>query len=229
MAARIGTDDVYLFETPRPELLREISGIEPEPIGTNVRLDDNAGVRSIQRLTLADIGGGVVAELCPAELFPQARYLYAEGRSAVLISAARESGWSVKARPHLAFFTSPPQQRLYLNPQVDADEYARRWEEVDSRWIHQYTVEEVGLTLWPWLKECGYASADDEEVLADFISIVGRRSVHFRPGLQFLQRWDANSVQALGGRHELAAEVRRAVNGVLGAIGEPTLPVISAR
>jgi hypothetical protein len=83
--------------------------------------------------------------------------------------------------------------------------------------------------LWPWLKQRGYASALDAGALEDFLAILGRRRAHLRPGLRLLRRWDANEVEALGGSSELASAIRRAVDGVLGAAGEPPLPASSKR
>ena len=120
---KIGADDVDPFESPRPDLLREITGIEPVPTGTRVMLDE-ARIRSTQRLALADVGGGVIVGLWPAELQPQAQFLYQQGRGGRLIAAARERGWSVKPSPHLGFFNSRHTQRLYMNPEVSAEEYA---------------------------------------------------------------------------------------------------------
>jgi hypothetical protein len=81
MTARIGADDLNLFETPLPDLLLQISGIEPEPPGVHVRLDTQSHVRSTQRLALGDVGGSVVVGFWPAELKSQAEYLYAGGRA----------------------------------------------------------------------------------------------------------------------------------------------------
>lgn len=228
MVARFG-EGPDLFATPRAELLREVSGIKPEPAGKHVRLDIYARVRSTQRLALADRDDGVVAGLWPAELVPQARYLYAEGRASALIAAARALGWSVDARPHLAFHTSSPSQRLYLDPKVDVDEYARRWESADGGWIRQYPAQEVRHLLWPWLKERGYASAVDDELLEDFLAMLGRRGAHLRSGLRLLRLWNADAVRACGGPRELALAIRQAVNGVLEAASEPPLPVRSTR
>lgn len=227
MAASLGTDSDHLYEAPRSDLLREISGIEPEPAGIHVRLDRHAGVRSTQRLALADVGGGVVAGLWPAELMPQARYLYSEGRAGALLSSASAFGWSVAASPHLAFFNSSAHQRLYLNPEVNVNEYARAWEGADGRWIGQHSVEEVRHSLWPWLKERGYVSAGDDPVLTEFLRILGRRPAHLRPGLRLELRLDAAAVRTLGNSRQLPSTIRRAVNGVLRAAGEPTLPVAS--
>lgn len=223
MTARIGADDIGFFESPRPKLLREISAIEPEPSGVHVLLDDQ-GVRSTQRLALGDVGGGIVVALWPAELKPQAEYLYADGRGKAMVVAALERGWKVKPRPHLGFFNSAPTQRLYMAPDdVDAEEYAERWEGADGRQIRQHSSEEVRQHLWPWLEQRGYASADDDDVLEQFLPILGRRPAHLRPGMRFRRRWDSTEIDRLG-RNELASAVRADVNAILGAAGEPALP-----
>jgi hypothetical protein len=228
VTARIGADDIGFFESPRPQLLREISAIEPEPSGVHVLLDKHAGVRSTQRLALSDVGGGIVVALWPAELKPQADYLYTHGRGKAMVVAARERGWDVRPSPHLAFFTSAPSQRLYMAPEVDAEEYAERWEGVDARHIGQHSSEEVRQHLWPWLKERGYASAEDDDVMEQFLSLLGRRPAHFRPAMRFRRRWDLAEIDRLG-RNELASAVRTEVNAILRASGEPALPASSSR
>jgi hypothetical protein len=193
-----------------------------------VRLDRH-GVRSTQRLALDDVGGSLLAGLWPAELKPQARYLYSDGRAGALLAAARAFGWSATPNPHLAFYTAHPQRRLYLEAQVDADEYARCWAGEDGSWIRQYRAAEVRRTLWPWLKQRGYATAADDDELERFLLLLGRRGAHLRPGMRLVRAWDPTAQRALGGSRELAAAVRDAVNGVLTAAGEPELPVPSAR
>jgi hypothetical protein len=186
---------------------------------------DEARVRSTQRLALADIGGGgVIVALWPAELQPQAQFLYQQGRGGRLIAAARERGWSVKPSPHLAFFNSAHTQRLYMDPDVSAEEYARRWEGADGRRIGRHSADEVRDVLWPWLKNRCYATPDDDGVLEDFLKILGRRRADLRPGLRMNRRWDAETVKELGGEHELAPAVRHDVDGILGAVGEWSLP-----
>jgi hypothetical protein len=88
----MGSWNPELFEIPCPQLLRDVSRMEPARDGKHVRLD-KAGFKSVQRLAIADLGGGVVAAVWPGELKPQAHYLYSDGRAAALIAAAREGGW----------------------------------------------------------------------------------------------------------------------------------------
>jgi hypothetical protein len=91
MRARVGADDVELFQEPEPELLRKVSGLAPEPGGLHVLLDGHR-VRSTQRLALSLFQGGVVAALWPAELKPQAEFLYGERLATPMVERATERG-----------------------------------------------------------------------------------------------------------------------------------------
>src|SRR5437016_13356298 len=150
-----GTDDLHLLETPLPQLLREVTGLDPEPSGGHVRLD-RAGVRSTQRVAMGDVGGGIVAFTWPGELTAQARYLYDGGRAARLLRAARAGDWEVDLRPHLAFRNSRAAQRLYTNPTIGVAEYIARWAGPDGRRIGQQEASTIQNEVWPWLQEGGY-------------------------------------------------------------------------
>lgn len=63
MAATFGAPDLELWSTPLPDLLRRVTGFEPEPNGNHVRLDEHLRAQSIQRLALGDAGGSVIAAL----------------------------------------------------------------------------------------------------------------------------------------------------------------------
>jgi len=220
MRARIGADDLELFEDPRPHLLEQISGIRPEAKGLHVLLDEY-GVQSTQRLALSGFGGGLVVALWPGELKTQAEYLYGGRRATPMISRALREGWSAAGSPHLAFRNSAPQQRLYMKPTVDAMEYAARWEATDLRHVGQHAKSDVRRFLWPWLKQRGYADDDDDVVLEQFLDgVLGKRPAFLRPGLRLHGRWDAEAV----GSDEIVSVVRRSVNAILAAADEPPLP-----
>lgn len=219
----MGADDIDEFATPRQLLLLEVSGITPEEPAGHVMLEP-FGVKSTQRLALADIGGTLIAGLWPAELKTQAENLYGSGRATPMIEAARERGWTVEASPHIGFYNSGPAQRLYMQVDIDAAEYARRWEKGDLAYVRQYAPDEVRATLWPWLKDRGYASDQDDGTLDAFMSrTLKRRPAHLRPGLRMKRRWDREAVRGLD-RHAIAAAIRTDVNAILEAAGEPPLP-----
>jgi hypothetical protein len=223
VTARIGADDIHEFATPRQLLLREVSGITPEDPAGHVLLEP-LGVKSTQRLALADVGGTLVAGLWPAELKTQAVRLYGTGRATPMIATAREQGWTVEASPHIGFYNSSPAQRLYMRVEIDAAEYARRWEQDDLAYVRQYAPEEVRTTLWPWLKDRDYASDSDDGTFDSFVSrTLKNRPAHLRPGLRMKRRWDRDELRGLN-RHAVAAAIRTDVNAILTAAAEPLLP-----
>jgi len=217
-----GTADLHLLETPLPDLLREVTGLEPNPSGSFAMLK-GAGVRSTQRLALGDVGGGVAGFTWPAELVPQAEYLYHGGRAPRLLAAAGDGGWEVDTRPHLAFWNSSPRQRLYMNPTIGPEEYVARWAGTDGRQIGQHDPSTIRAELWPWLLERGFASHKDDPELGLFLGRLGQRPAHLRPGLRLLRHWGRDDVTALRANGKLANEIRSAVNCLLLAVDDPQL------
>jgi hypothetical protein len=213
--AHIGPDDLHLFESPQPSLLREITGIEPEPLGDHVRLDRHTAIESTQRIALSALGATILVGFWPAELKGQAVFLYKDGRAQAMLKEAHAREWETYPSPQLAFYTSSPAQRLYMHPGVSPNEYADRWERSDGRWIGHHPRDAVRSTLWPWLKGRGFATDEDDAVLDDFLGILRNRPAHLRPGLRLRKRW----------RHvpDLGAQVRADINAILAAAGDATL------
>lgn len=93
-----------------------------------------------------------------------------------MISAALSLGWTAAAAPQLAFRNSQPTLRLYLAPQIDPLEYARRWEDSDLDRVGAHARADVERNLWPWLKSRGYVHDEDDPVLQEwFSSCLGKR------------------------------------------------------
>lgn len=220
MAATLGADDIDFLEFPNADLLKEITGIDPQPAGAHVLLDQDIGVRSTQRFALAEVGGSVEVALWPGEMKSQAQYLYRDGRGSAMVEAARDCGWKIIPSPHLAFFNSRPSQRLYMAPELDAETYAARWEGTDGEQIGRHPRDHIRDSIWPWLKERNYASDEDDGVFESFLTLLGRRPADLRPGMRFRQRYGAPGA---ADRHAFAKTVRRDVNTILAAASEPTL------
>jgi hypothetical protein len=221
VTATIGSDDIAVYASPLPDLLRETTGIAPVAAGTHVMLDDR-GVRSAQRLAIGDIGGNAVVMLWPAELKEQAKYLYGARLGRPMITAARQRGWTARPNPHLAFRNSSGPVRLYMAPPLDAAEYVRRWEEGDLERVGAHSRAEVLRDVWPWLKRRGYASDEDDEVLEEWLTTrLGNRSAFLRPGLSFKRAWPR---EAAARPQALAEEIRADVDAILRAAHEPPLP-----
>jgi hypothetical protein len=218
MSAHYGAPDLERWALPLPRLLREVTGIEPASNPNHVRLDDQLGIRSVQRLALADVGGQAIAGLWPAELKAQALYLYAEGRAQRMISAARGRQWQVVARPHLAFFNAPPALRLYMEPEVSPEAYAERWEGPDAEMVGRHPNEKLPAIL-AWLELRGYVAPGDGAAVGRFRTTLGRRSVDVRAGLMMTRAFNRAGITI----HDLAAAIRHDLNEILGSADEPRL------
>jgi hypothetical protein len=79
MTAQIGADGADLFGDPDLELLTDVAGVQPELGRDWVHLIDQLGFQSTQRLWIGECDNGVAVATWPAELQPQARYLYVKG------------------------------------------------------------------------------------------------------------------------------------------------------
>lgn len=165
---------------------------------------------------MGDVGGSIWIALWPAELKTQAEYLYGQRLARPMLAAASDNGWIVGAAPQLAFRSSAASLRLYMTPQVDAFEYARRWEEGDLHWIGAHSPSALKRTVWPWLKGRGYVTDDDDRVFEQWLDeYLGRRPAFLRAGLRLKRKC---------GGDDSPPVLRREIDAILAAAGEPGLP-----
>jgi len=223
MTAQIGADGLDFPGDPRPELLAGVTRVQPGPGGEWVNLEGRLGFRSTQRLRVSDLDGGVTVATWPAELAPQARYLYGRGLGSSLVAAALERGWTVELSPHLAYHTAPPGRRLYMRPSLPPLDYAAIWEDPEGlRRVGSHARADVERELWPWLKQAGLADDGDDSVLLRFLDeCLGRRPAHMRPGLRFRRVWAFAEAAALGSA--LARAIRSEFDAVFAVAHEPAL------
>ena len=224
MTAQIGNEGLDVFGDPRPELLADVARVQPEPGGEWVHLKP-LGFSSTRRLRLSEFAGGVSVVTWPAELAPQARYLYGGGLGSALVAGARKRGWTVEPRPHIAH-PQVPGKRLYMcpPPSITPLDYVACWEDGDAlRRVGNHTREDVEVELWPWLKQMGFADDGDDTVLRRFLDecLVGRWSAHMRPGLGFRRDWTPAQTAGLGSA--LAETIRSEFDAVFAIAHEPAL------
>jgi len=233
MTAQIGADGHDLFGEPRPELLAGVVPVQPEPGGEWVSIEDRPdrpGFRSTQRLRIGDVADGVAVATWPAELAPQARYLYGGGLGSDLVAAALERGWTVEPSPHIAYRTSPPGRRLYMRPPIAALDYAASWQDEGTlrRAGGNYSREDVEHELWPWLKQMGFADDGDDAELHRFLGGFLRGwPANMRPGLRFRRVW--TSAEAAGLGSALAETIRGEFDAVFSVAHERALSSLGSR
>ena len=161
----------------------------------------------------------------PAELKPQACYLYGGGLGSALVAAAIERGWTVEPSPHIAFRTASAARRLYMCPSsVEPLDYVACWEDEDalSRIGGNYARWDVEHELWPWLKQRGFADDGDDAVLLRFLDeFLGNWPANMRPGLRFRRIWKFAEEVELGSA--LADTIRSQFDTVFAFAHEPAL------
>jgi hypothetical protein len=227
MTAQIGYDGLDSRGDPRPELLIDVARVQPEPAGDWVHLG-RLGFRSTQRLWIGDVPGGVAVATWPAELKPQACYLYGGGLGSALVAAAIEHGWAVQPSPHIAFRTASAARRLYMSPSTETLDYVACWEDEDalSRVGGNYARGDVEHELWPWLKQMGFADDGDDDVLLRFLDeFLGNWPANMRPGLRFFRVWALDETAGLGSA--LADTIRSQFDAVFAFAHEPALQAAS--
>jgi hypothetical protein len=223
MTAQIGADGQDFFGDPHPELLTAVTGLRPKRGGEWVDLSP-LGFRSTQRLRISDCADGVALATWPAELKPQALYLYDGGLGSALVAAAIERRWTVEPSPHIAYRTSAPGRRLYMCPPIAPLDYVARWEDEDAlrRIGGNYAREDVEQELWPWLKQQGFADdSDDAELLRFLDEFLGSWPANMRPGLRFRRVWTLDEAAELGSG--LAETIRSEFDTVFAIAYEPAL------
>lgn len=211
-------------------LLREATGMDDVKRGTafsaEVMLDAAVRARSTQRLALKCSDDGLALFTWPGELKDQAAVLYQTERAKQLVElmASDPDAWKARANPHLAYRSARPTQRLYPKCRLEPAEYVRRWQQDDGAQIGAHAHSQVRDRLWPWLRERGYASAEDDDRVDDFLNRLGRRDAHLRPGIEVRRLWPWKQAVDLDEQHKLAGEIRQAVTQVLTALDEPLPP-----
>jgi hypothetical protein len=222
MTAQIGAGGLDPLGDPNPVLLAGVARVQPQPGGEWVDLG-RLGFHSTQRLHLSDLADGVAVVTWPAELAPQARYLYGRGLGSAVVAAAIERGWTVEPRPHLAYHTAAPSRRLYMRPAIAPLDYVASWQDQDGlRRVGSHAREDVEHELWPWLKQKGFADDGDDTELRLFLDqCLRRRPAHMRPGLGFRRAWTSAEAAELG--PALADTIRSEFDSVFAIGREPTL------
>jgi hypothetical protein len=213
-------------------LLRQATGIDEVDAdrlpwtGATVRLDTAIRTKSTQRISLEQQDDSLALSTFPAELKPQAEALYRTGRAQRLMDfvAERPGAWQAVPNMQLAFHNAPVAQRLFPECHLSTTEYVRRWSGNDFAQVGAHRYDEIRENLWPWLRQRQYAGPQDDQELDAFLSRLGRRDAHLRPGITVRRIWPWAQAVNLDERGVLVGEVHAAVTELLTALDEPLPP-----
>jgi len=218
--------------------LRDATGIDtvvPEKrpdtdASVKILIDKEIGSQSTERLSLRWRPEGLVLATWPAELKSQAVATYRTGRAQLILAfaAGMPAGWRVRTIGQLAYRFAAIPQRLYLTGDLDLDKYVHGWLGDDFAYVGGHHYDQVRPVLWPWLLEHRYASPNDESKLPGYLSRLGKRDAHLRPGIAIERTWSPAETTSLDHRGVMADELRAAITQLLGILQEPLPPACAA-
>jgi hypothetical protein len=173
-----------------------------------LRSDDGVGTDSTVEL-----------RLWPGDTLEQAKALYSDPTKTKGLLALRGSGWQVSPNFH---FGHMAKGFVWTQGDILVERYISHW------------VDEIGATgqikradweaYFDQLISLGIAAASDRAKFDEDFTQTQRNSATPRPGLRVVYSWPFDTAAQLDGRGRFANEVRQAINQLLSALGEPTLP-----
>ncbi|CPZ33568.1 macro domain-containing protein [Mycobacteroides abscessus] len=181
-------------------------------------------VRGADRAALFADGQFVHLGVWPAELQPQYTYLYSDrGRVDALLELDAHAGFTVEPNFQLAHRFAQPLQRWIPTRLLSAEEYLGQWiDDFQSGRAGGRTRDEIAdPDFFGWLVERRYARAAEQESLHHWLD--GKKAgiqIHIRPGVQIRRTWSYAEAFAVDNQHEFAAQVRKAADQVLIALGQ---------
>jgi hypothetical protein len=174
--------------------------------------------------------GNICMSVWPCELQPQYKRVYSDPKKVeALIALGREPSWELNANFHLAHRFAAPEQRWYPGRHLAGPAYVRQWIDDfrEGRAKGRSREQLQGPSFRRWLVERGYATDPELTTLDEWLNSKSSGiKFHIRPGVQVLRTWKFPTVVAQERRAEFVAEVRRAIDQALTALGEPDLAVL---
>ncbi|MGY1994482.1 macro domain-containing protein [Mycolicibacterium fortuitum] len=184
-------------------------------------------VRGADRAALFADGQFVHLGVWPAELQSQYTYLYSDrARVDALLELDALTGFTVEPNFQLAHRFAQPLQRWFPTRLLSSEEYLGQWiDDFQNGRAGGRTRDEIAdPAFFGWLVERRYAVAAEQESLHHWLdSKKAGIQIHIRPGVQIRRTWSYAEAFAAENEHEFAAQVRKAVNQVLTALGQTNL------
>ncbi|WP_425005598.1 macro domain-containing protein [Mycolicibacterium sp. S3B2] len=184
-------------------------------------------VRSADRATLFADGHSVHLGVWPAELQPQYRYLYSDrARVDALLELDARADFTVEPNFQLAHRFAQPLQRWFPTRLLSAEDYLGQWiDDFHTGCAGGRTHAEVADPgFFSWLVERRYALAAEEDSLHQWLdSKKSGIQIHIRPGVQIRRTWSHAEEFASESQNDFAAQVRKAIDQMLTALGQENL------
>lgn len=195
---------------------------DPQFPGVTVKFTADA-VRGADRATLFTDGAYVRLGVWPAELQTQYTYIYSDpARVDALLQLATHEGFTIQPNFQLAHRFAQPLQRWYPSRLLSAEDYVHQWiDDFHGGRAGGRTREQIADPhfFW-WLVDRRYARDSEEDSLREWLnSKAAGIQIHVRPGIEIIRTWTYAEVFETDDPGEISAEVSKATNQILAALG----------
>ncbi|MGZ4584110.1 MAG: hypothetical protein ACXVYI_07110 [Mycobacterium sp.] len=197
--------------------------------GVNVKFPPNQ-VAALQRVGLWLDSDKVCLAGWPCELAPQYKRVYSDPKKVEALTTLSENhGWELRPGFHLAYRFAAPTQRWYPSRHLSGPQYARQWidDARDNRAKGRNREQLQDPSFRRWLVERGYADDDDLATLDDWLNKRSSKTpFHIRPGMRIRRAWPLEEAVGRDRAGAFVTDVRRAIDQILAALGEPPIGVL---
>lgn len=184
-------------------------------------------VRGADRAALFADGQFVHLGCWPAELQPQYTYLYSDqARVDALLELGAHTGFTVEPNFQLAHRFAKPLQRWFPTRLLSAEDYLGQWiDDFRGGGAGGRTRDEIADPgFFSWLADRRYALVTEEESLHQWLdSKKAGIQIHIRPGVQIRRTWSYAEAFAIESQKDFTAQVRKATDQILAALGQENL------
>lgn len=188
---------------------------------------------TVERVCMWVDSGNVYLAMWPGELQPQYKRVYSDPKTVeALIALTYAGSWEVDSNFHLAYRFARPQQRWYPPRYLPGPTYLRQW--IDD--LHRGRAggrtrdQLMDPSFREWLVHRGYANDADLASLDVWINEQSpKRQFHIRPSVQIQRTWPMAEAITLDRQGAFIAEVHKAINQLLRALGEARIAELQSR
>jgi hypothetical protein len=170
-------------------------------------------------LQMADDNLSISLRMYPGDTLTQSRALYHANSSVEAVLALRADGWHVRPNFHWGFTAAG---YAWSTTSLPVEQYCTYWIRhiPSTREVQRGEWEDY----WQELLRAGIVEVTDREMFDTHFTTTARSKASPRPGLFCEYSWPLTEAQRLDANGRLAPQIRKRIDQMLAALGEPRLP-----